>query len=166
MQQAKHQNPALRPLQNRDDEALRALYMLSVRNNAGGFIQNLDHHGDIAARLREFKSGGGDALGLFDGEKLIGFGALKKTAAKKAELCKLHLHPDYHGQGLGRDLAQALIAAAKALKMECVELHVTITQETAISLYRKLGFTETGREVYVIGPESFDTLFMEMRIAA
>lgn len=103
-------------------------------------------------------------LGLFADLDLIGFGALRRIDQERAELCKLHLHPDFHGNGLGRKLVMELMTAAESRGVKKIELHVTITQEAAIGLYRTLGFVETGRQVFTVGDQLFDTLFMEYGI--
>lgn len=52
---------------------------------------------------------------------------------------------EYWGFGLGRALAEACIACAKAAGYAQLELNVVAENENAIDLYRKLGFTEYGR---------------------
>ena len=101
-------------------------------------------------------------LGLFQDNTLLGFGGLKQKENGRVELCNLHLHPHQHGKGLGKQIALALIDEARELDYQTVELHVTVTQEAAISLYKRLGFIETGRKVYDVDGQSFDTVFMEL----
>jgi ribosomal protein S18 acetylase RimI-like enzyme len=48
--------------------------------------------------------------------------------------------PDYRGQGIGRRLLQAALAAARNFGLERVELAVLTNNAPAISLYRSLGF--------------------------
>lgn len=163
MQASNHQKnpPRVSPIRPHDAEALRALYVLSIRANPNGFIQDLSHHGDIYERGMEFRSSGGEILGLYDDGRLIGFGCLKPEEQNKVELCKLHLDPDYHGQGLGKMLALELLAAARGLGFAVATLHVTATQTAALRLYRRLGFQEVRRQVYDVKGQVFDTVFME-----
>jgi ribosomal protein S18 acetylase RimI-like enzyme len=143
---------------------LRALYALSLKNNHAGFVQCPDFHGDIFARAQKYQEEQGEMLGLFDNGKIIGCGGLKRKDAIRVELCNLHLHPDYQRRGLGRRLALALLEDAEALGYGVVELHVTVTQEPAIALYKSLGFTQTRRQVYETEGQSFDTIFMEKAV--
>ncbi len=128
-------------------------------------MQNPDFHGDILERAQKYASDNGEMLGLFltSGE-LIGFGGLKNKGDGRAELCNLHLHPDYHGQGLGRRLAVTLMDDAERFGYGILELHVTVTQMAAIGLYKSLGFRETKRQVFDVDGASYDTLFMEIAL--
>lgn len=155
----------IRPIRPADAEGLRALYALSLRRNAQGFIQNLQYHGDIAERAAAYQSGNGAMLGVFTNDNLVGMGGLKRKDAERVELGNLHLHPEYHGCGIGKKLSLALLEQAKKLGYSVVELHVTATQEAAIGLYKRLGFVQTDRRVYDVEGQSFDTIFMELRDA-
>jgi ribosomal protein S18 acetylase RimI-like enzyme len=144
------QNPVLRPISPPDADQLRALYKYSLEKNARGFVTNPVFHGDIYERATQYQRDNGAMLGLFgDDSTLLGFGGLKQKENGRAELCNLHLHPHQHGKGLGKLLALALI-------------DVTVTQESAIGLYKRLGFVETSRKVYDVEGQSFDTVFMEL----
>lgn len=128
-------------------------------------MQRPDFHGDIFDRAQKYAADNGEMLGLFTPEdNLIGFGGLNNKGEGRAELCNLHLHPDYHGQGLGRRIAVTLMDDAEKLGYGILELHVTVTQTSAIALYRKLGFRETKRQVFDVEGKSFDTLFMEIAL--
>lgn len=157
--------PIIRPLANADAEQLRSLYAESLLRNARGFITNPTFHGDIFGRAQRYVSEYGAFLGLFDDAgKMIGFGGLKQKDAGRAELCNLHLDASKQGQGLGKKLTLALLDEARELNYDIVELHVTVTQDKAIGLYKHLGFAETGRKVYDVEGQSFDTLFMELKL--
>ena len=159
------QSPLLRPINPDDADQLRKLYALSLKRNREGFVQCPDFHGDIFARAQKYQSENGEMLGLFTAEGvLIGMGGLKNKGQDRVELCNLHLHPDYHGQGHGKRLAMELVSDAEDLGYGVVELHVTVTQKAAIGLYASLGFRETKRQVYDVEGQSFDTLFMEIAI--
>lgn len=104
-------------------------------------------------------------LGLFlDDGTLIGMGGLKQKDGERVELCNLHLQKDYHGQGLGKRMANALIDDARELGYGVLELHVTVTQTSAIGLYERLGFKKTRREIFDVAGQSFDTQFMELSL--
>ena len=155
-------NPVLRPITALDAEGLRNLYAYSLQQNPAGFVQDPLRHGDIFTRGEQYRKDNGEMLGLFSSTgALIGFGALQKKSPALCELCNLHLHPDFQGQGLGRHMAEHLIELAKTLRYKTVELHVTATQRKAISLYGSLGFTETRRQTYETHGQKFETIFME-----
>lgn len=158
--------PVLRPIAPEDAPQLRELYKYSLERNAAGFVTCPNFHGDIYERAVGYQQQNGAMFGLFedDGKILIGFGGLKQKDGARVELCNLHLHPHYQGRGYGRLIANMLIDEARELGYGIIELHVTVTQENAIGLYKRLGFSETGRKVYDIEGKKFDTLFMELAL--
>jgi len=52
--------------------------------------------------------------------------------------------PAVRGRGVGRRLAEAAIAAAKAQGAERIELEVFASNTRAIALYERLGFVREG----------------------
>ncbi|MCK4440756.1 MAG: GNAT family N-acetyltransferase, partial [Sulfurovaceae bacterium] len=84
------------------------------------------------------------------------------------EMCKLHLYPEFKGQGLGKYLALALIEYAKGLSYIKVNLHVTQTQKEAIGLYKRLGFCAYQQKLCEVERNGkvlkFDTLYMERSV--
>jgi [ribosomal protein S18]-alanine N-acetyltransferase len=55
------------------------------------------------------------------------------------------VHPDYQRQGLGQLLLYALLRDAKRRQLEWATLEVKPSNQAALSLYQKFGFTEVGR---------------------
>lgn len=159
-------NVILRPVTETDADQLRALYRYSLQKNADGFVQNPEFHGDIYTRASSYQNNNGTMLGLFadDDRTLLGFGGIKQKENNRAELCNLHVHPHQHGKGYGKYIALTLIDDARELGYEILELHVTATQSAAIGLYRRLGFSETGRQVYSVEGGNYDTIFMELHL--
>lgn len=150
-----------------DTDSLRELYVFSLSKNVDGFIQDLNFHGDIAQRSFEYQENGGEMLGVFKNDVLIGFGGIRKKpkaddSLKIVELCNLHLHPDYQGMGIGKKIAVALIQIAQERGYKTVELHVTATQQAALGLYKRLGFIETRRQAYELLDKVYNTVFMEL----
>jgi GNAT superfamily N-acetyltransferase len=156
----------IRPATDEDFPPLCALYCQSVKCNPNGFIQDLTYHGCLIAKTREWRQGGGDMLVARHGDAVIAMGGLAPDGASSLELCKLHVDAAWQGRGLGRLLAARLIELAATRGFADVKLHVTITQEPAIGLYRSLGFRPVKKEVFrttVFGqPASFDTLHMSL----
>lgn len=157
----------IRKLRHADADSLRALYMESLRLNAAGFVQDPLFHGDIWMRAQDYMAQGGTMLGVFNADGILaGFGGLKPMTADTAQICNLHLHPDYQGLGLGKKLCLDLMQYARDAGLQSVELHVTATQSRAIGLYKCLGFVETDRKTYDINGASYDTIFMALHLDA
>jgi ribosomal protein S18 acetylase RimI-like enzyme len=151
-----------------DFPPLCALYCKSVQCNKDGFIQDLDFHGCLIAKTREWRAGGGEMLVARRGGGIIAMGALAPEGGGSIELCKLHVEERHQGQGLGREMSGHLIALAVERGFSQVNLHVTTTQEAAIKLYLGIGFRAVGRRTFnteVFGrPASFDTLYMNLPV--
>ena len=63
-----------------------------------------------------------------------------------AHLANLAVHPDWAGQGLGRDLIDTVLHAAKAAGHENIVLTTHVDMAATIAFYAKLGWTELWRE--------------------
>jgi len=151
-----------------DFDPLSELYRDSIKCNPRGFIQDLTFHGRLTAKIAAWRQGGGDILVASFGDKLVGLGGLAPLNPRSAELCKLHVDPEWQGRGIGRLIATELVERARRIGFSEVELHVTATQTVAIALYWSLGFREMDRKVFMAivfgAPVSFDTIYMSLAL--
>jgi RimJ/RimL family protein N-acetyltransferase len=111
----------------------------------------------------------GFALGAFDEatHQLIGATSLETSASRKvkhvAHVLGMFVSPAHTGKGIGASLLQALIAKAQLIpELEILHLTVTSSNESAIALYERHGFTRDGieRRALKIGAQYFDKLHM------
>ena len=71
-------------------------------------------------------------------------------------------HPDYRGQGIGKKvLVHALLAARKEGVIRAF-LEVRQTNETALNMYRSLGFVEDGRRKEYYRDNNEDAILMSL----
>jgi [ribosomal protein S18]-alanine N-acetyltransferase len=76
--------------------------------------------------------------------EILGFGCLW-SILEEAHITILAVRPEYQRQGLGSYLVWGLLNAAHDRALEWATLEVRATNQAAIALYQKFGFTEVGR---------------------
>jgi GNAT superfamily N-acetyltransferase len=108
-------------------------------------------------------------LAEYDGQ-FAGCGALHQLESNlepnlKPDICemkRLYLRPQFRGKGIGRKIAERLIAEARAIGYKRMRLDtVGPVMKDAVAMYRKLGFNEIApyRENPMPG-----TLYMELAL--
>lgn len=103
-------------------------------------------------------------LGLFD-EGLFGYAGLSTVPASfSSDVQTIGISKDRQGQGLGRLLMQRLLDKSKALGSETVFLEVRSDNESAISLYKSLGFEQIDVRKRYYQPSGTDALVMRLKI--
>jgi ribosomal protein S18 acetylase RimI-like enzyme len=69
--------------------------------------------------------------------------ALHKLEPGICEMKRLYLRPTFRGKGIGRILAQRIIAEARQIGYHCMRLDtVEPVMKDAVAMYRRLGFKE------------------------
>jgi ribosomal protein S18 acetylase RimI-like enzyme len=151
-----------------DFDLVRDLYNRSIKSNPKGFIQDLTFHGCLIQKMLHWREAGGDMLVAIADGSLAGFGGLAPQGGGRVELCKLHVDSKWQRRGIGWLLTTGLICHACKAGFSEIELHVTATQTAAIGLYRRIGFRETGRNLFiasVFGEQVlFDTIYMSFTV--
>ena len=97
---------------------------------------------ELATLPGEYAPPAGRLLLALDALSSAGCVALRPLDAGTAEIKRLYVRPAYRGQGLGRALAEAAIAAARQTGRSRVVLDTLPSMDGAIALYRSLDFKE------------------------
>ena len=81
-------------------------------------------------------------LAEYDGQ-LAGCVALHKWESGVCEMKRLYLRPSFRGKGLGRAIAEKIIADASSIGYQRMRLDtIEPLMKDAVEMYRKLGFRE------------------------
>ena len=125
-------------------------------------FQNFD--GELAALPGNYGPPDGRLLLAEVHGELAGCAALHKLDGQICEMKRLYLRPQFRGKGLGRILAQAVIAEARKIGYDRMRLDtVEPVMRDAVGMYRKLGF----REITPYRPNPMPgTLYMELELKA
>ena len=134
-----------------DAERVRALF----REYAGGL--------DVDLSFQDFDAELDDPLGFYVAVLLAGEGcvALRRIDDQTCEMKRLYVRPAGRGTGLGRRLAEAVIAEARARGYLRMLLDTLPTMDSARALYASLGFREI--EPYRYNPVE-GTTFLELAL--
>ena len=94
-----------------------------------------------------------------DENQVVGYVG-SQTVCGETDMMNVAVTADYRRKGLGEQLVQALVAELQAIDSHSLTLEVRASNVPAISLYEKLGFTQTGlRKNYYRNPRE-DALIM------
>ncbi len=120
------------------DDRVRALlayhFEMMHENSPPGMAYVLDVDGLKAPEMSFWSA--------WDGDALLGFGALKELEPGWGEIKSMRTHPDHLGKRVGAAILDHIIAVAKArgYKRLSLETGSTPTFLAAIALYKKRGF--------------------------
>lgn len=93
----------------------------------------------------ELKSPHSFPFSAFDGSgRLVGY-ICPMMVLDEGHILDVAVDPECRGLGLGRLLVEKVLAVCREQGAEFVSLEVRPSNESAIGLYRHLGFVETGR---------------------
>lgn len=96
-----------------------------------------------------------------EGNDSAGCIALRPIDEAVCEMKRLFVRPECRGSGLGRTLAERIIAEARSIGYTAMRLDTLPVMQGAIRLYESLGFVR--RSAYYDTPIE-DTVFMEMAL--
>ena len=103
-----------------------------------------DFDREIASLPGDYASPQGAILLAEDDSGVAGCVALRPFADETCEMKRLYVRPAHRGSGLGKLLAEAVLAEARVRGYRSMRLDTVPGMEAAMALYRSLGFREIG----------------------
>jgi GNAT superfamily N-acetyltransferase len=140
----------IRPAQARDAERVREL-LCEYAAGLGVDLSFQDFEAELADPLGFY-----EVVLLAEGEGCV---ALRRIDDESCEMKRLYVRPEARGDGLGRRMAEAVIAEARARGYRRMLLDTLPSMAAARALYATLGFRET--EPYRFNPIE-GTTFLEL----
>ena len=123
-------------------------------------FQNFDQ--ELAGLPGDYAPPGGRLLITTYRSQLAGCVALHRLEPGICEMKRLYLRPQFRGRGLGRVLAETVIAEARGMGCRKMRLDtVEPVMPNAVAMYRRLGFKEI--EPYRVNPIA-GALYMELEL--
>ena len=101
-------------------------------------------------------------------ERLLGWSALGsfRDAYTNAGVLEdsIYVHKDYHRQGVGSQLLQALIDAAQHSGLRSILANISADQTPSIQLHKKFGFQQVAhlRDVGQKFEQRFDAIYLQL----
>jgi putative acetyltransferase len=123
------------------------------------FLKTHEHVFQDVDNVQEYYDGRrGLFLVVMDDDEVVGTGAVRPLLGEIAELKRLWLLEQYHGQGIGYRVVMQLFEFARQCGYKSIRLQTGIQQVRAIAFYKKLGF------VQISDVDSDDDISMEMEL--
>ncbi|HEY1272003.1 MAG TPA: GNAT family N-acetyltransferase [Terriglobales bacterium] len=98
---------------------------------------------ELASLPGDYAPPDGRLLLAESGSQLAGCVALHKLDSETCEMKRLYLRPGFRGRGLGRALAERIIAEARDIGYRHMRLDtVEPVMRDAVAMYRRFGFLE------------------------
>ena len=97
-------------------------------------------------------------------DRIVGMiGLIKDINSSNGQLISFWVEPSYRRKGIGKALVFAIQEYARNNSMEKLFLFVTVTQETSIRLYEKMGFMKKAsyKDRIVKAGASYDQYYLE-----
>ena len=156
---------AIRPIEQHDVPAARALILgVAARLfQADATEEFIKRHGhtleDVDDYRRDYSAPDGLFLVAYDGDLLIGTGAIRRYDGDTAELRRMWLLEPYQGRGIGYRLWLRLEAFARTASYRRIRLTTDEENARARAFYQRLGF-------YPIDPygDGREDIFLEKQL--
>jgi putative acetyltransferase len=134
-------SPAIEAASPNDVEVVRELFV-EYQKSLGVDLCFQGFDRELAELPGDYAPPGGCLLVARDHGDIVACVALRRLDAETCEMKRLYVRPTQRGLGLGRALAEAVIADAQRLGYRRMRLDTLPSMTEAAALYERLGFRE------------------------
>ena len=160
----------IRDAMARDAGAIAAIYNQAVRDTSAIWNDKEVDAADRRAWLNGRQGEGFPVLVAEDAGNVLGFASYGPwrnfDGYRHTVEHSVYVRDDMHGQGLGAQLLETLIARARAQKLHVMIAGIEAGNSVSITLHEKLGFVESGRlpQVGAKFGRWLDLVFMQLTL--
>jgi putative acetyltransferase len=117
-----------------------------LRLHAAGMLENSPAESCHFLDLSGLKTPDVAFWSAWEGDALLGIGALKQLDAEHGEIKSMRTAPEHLGKGVGARILERILATARerGLRRLSLETGSTPAFDAARSLYRRFGFSDCG----------------------
>lgn len=133
---------AVRPASSAADVAAAKALFLDYAGTLGFSLEFQDFEGEIAAFPGAYAPPRGALLVAERAGAIVGAVGLRDLGEGRCEMKRLYLRPEARSGGLGRRLAEAVVAEGRRLGYRAMRLDTMPSMTRALALYRAMGFRE------------------------
>ena len=161
MSPSEDRNLTIREFQSGDETSFRKLNEEWITRYFR--IEPKDEEALLDPQSSILASGGRIFFAVSEGQ-CIACCALVARGANEFEVAKMAVAPDHRGNGVGRKLLEAVIAAARASGTRRLYLETNRVLAPAIRLYQSIGFQHIPPSRVVPSPYARADIYMEMTL--
>jgi GNAT superfamily N-acetyltransferase len=129
----------IRPIQPRDQEAVRALILAGLSEHFGALDTRLNR--DLDDIWHNYISCGNHFLVAVSRKDIVGTGALIEETPSTGRIVRLSVEANHRRHGIGSLLVHALVRVGSRAGYETIVVETNDDWHVAIKLYRRCGFS-------------------------